>query len=313
MNSRLEIVPEVAEALENGRPVVALESTIISHGMPWPKNLETALEVEAEVRAAGAVPATVAILGGKLKAGLSRSELERLARAGHSAVKASRRDIPRLLVSGGIGATTVAGTMIVASMAGIRVFATGGIGGVHRGAGQSWDVSADLEELARTSVAVVCAGAKAILDLPMTLEYLETRGVPVIGYRTSELPAFYTSKSGLRLEERAESPEEIASLLLAKWDCGLEGGAIIANPIPEEWSMDPAAIGDVISQAIALANEAGIKGKEVTPFLLAKVSELTDGNSLEANIALVKNNARLAAALSVAISVAVSKAEKGLS
>lgn len=207
----------------------------------------------------------------------------------------------------------MAGTMIVASMAGIRVFATGGIGGVHRGAGQSWDVSADLEELARTSVAVVCAGAKAILDLPMTLEYLETRGVPVIGYRTSELPAFYTSKSGLYLEERAESPEEIASLLLAKWGCGLEGGAIIANPIPEEWSMDSAAIGDVISQAIALANEAGIKGKEVTPFLLAKVSELTDGNSLEANIALVKNNARLAAALSVAISVAVSKAEKGLS
>lgn len=301
MNPKLDLEPEVGRALRDGAPVVALESTIISHGMPWPQNFETAMAVEEAVRASGAVPATIAILDGRLKAGLTHGEMEKLARTGLSAIKASRRDIPRLLASGGIGATTVAATMIVASMAGIRVFATGGIGGVHRGAEHSWDVSADLEELARTGVAVVCAGAKAILDLPMTLEYLETRGVPVIGYRTSELPAFYTSTSGLRLEERADSPAEIAALLRAKWDCGLEGGAVIANPIPAEWSMEPAAINAAIWRALAEAEAEGVKGKEVTPFLLAKVAELTGGDSLAANIALVKNNARLAAEIAACL------------
>jgi len=300
MNAYLDIADEVAEALEAGRPIVALESTIISHGMPWPKNLDTALEVEDVVRRAGAVPATVAIVGGRLKAGLPRADLERLAKSGTAVVKASRRDFPRLLAEGGLGATTVAGTMIVAAMAGIKIFATGGMGGVHRGAETTWDVSADLEELARTDVAVVCAGAKSILDLPKTLEYLETRGVPVIGYRTSELPAFYTSRSGLALEERAESPEEIASILRAKWAAGLSGGAVIANPIPEEHSMDPAVIGPAIDTAVAEAASRGIGGKRLTPFLLARIVELTGGDSLESNIALVKNNATLAARIACA-------------
>ena len=295
MNTYLELSPEVRDALASGTPVVALESTIISHGMPWPENYRTACAVEDEVRDSGAVPATIAIMNGKLMAGLSKPDLETLARTGLAVTKASRRDIPRLLATRGIGATTVAATMIVAEMAGIRVFATGGIGGVHRGAERSWDVSADLEELARTSVAVVCAGAKAILDLPMTLEYLETRGVPVIGYGTGELPAFYTSRSGLPLEERADDPRQAASLLHAKWACGLAGGAVIANPIPTEWSMDPAVIGTAIEQALSEANAAGVKGKEVTPFLLAKVAEITGGDSLAFNIALVRNNARLAA------------------
>lgn len=295
MNAYLDIAPEVREALESGRPVVALESTIISHGMPWPENYRTACAVEDEVRESGAVPATIAIMDGKLKAGLSRQDLETLARTGLAVTKVSRRDIPRLLATKGIGATTVAATMIVAEMAGIRIFATGGIGGVHRGAERSWDVSADLEELARTSVAVICAGAKAILDLPMTLEYLETRGVPVIGYGTEELPAFYTSRSGIALEEHADNPRQIAALLQAKWACGLSGGAVIANPIPAEWSMDPSVIGAAIGQALAEAESAGVKGKEVTPFLLAKVAEITGGDSLASNIALVKNNARLAA------------------
>jgi pseudouridine-5'-phosphate glycosidase len=240
MNQFCELSPEVASALAAGKPVVALESTIISHGMPYPRNLETALRVEAVVRESGATPATIAVIGGKLKAGLSREEIEILARGGRDIIKVSRRDLPRLVAGGLTGATTVAATMIIAELAGIRIFATGGIGGVHRGAESSWDISADLEELGRTSVAVVCAGAKAILDLPKTLEYLETKGVPVVGYRTSELPAFYTSRSGLMLEERVDSPEEAAGLLAAKWGMGLSGGVIFANPIPEAFSMEPA-------------------------------------------------------------------------
>lgn len=300
MNKYLDLAEEVKSAIAAGKPVVALESTIISHGMPWPKNLDTALEVEEVVRAAGAQPATVAIIGGRLKAGLSRADLERLAKAGPSVTKASRRDFPRLLAEGGMGATTVAGTMIVASMAGIRIFATGGMGGIHRGAESTWDISADLEELARTSVAVVCAGAKSILDLPKTLEYLETKGVPVIGYRTQELPAFYTSHSGLMLEEKAESPSEIAAMLEAKWAAGLEGGVVVANPIPEEYSMDPETINPAIDAAVADARRLGISGKRLTPFLLARIVELTGGDSLESNIALVKHNAALAAAIASA-------------
>ncbi len=300
MNKYLDLAEEVKSAIAAGKPVVALESTIISHGMPWPKNLDTALEVEEVVRAAGAQPATVAIIGGRLKAGLSRADLERLAKAGPSVTKASRRDFPRLLAEGGMGATTVAGTMIVASMAGIRIFATGGMGGIHRGAESTWDISADLEELSRTSVAVVCAGAKSILDLPKTLEYLETKGVPVIGYRTQELPAFYTSHSGIMLEEKAESPSEIAAMLEAKWAAGLEGGVVVANPIPEEYSMDPETINPAIDAAVADARRLGISGKRLTPFLLARIVELTGGDSLESNIALVKHNAALAAAIASA-------------
>lgn len=295
----LEMTAEVREALASGAPVVALESTIISHGMPWPRNMETALEVEEEIRKAGAVPATVAIIDGKMCAGLETAQIERIARSGHAVVKASRRDFPRLLAEGGTGATTVAGTMIVAERAGIRIFATGGVGGVHRGAESTWDVSADLEELARTSVAVVCAGAKSILDLPKTLEYLETRGVPVIGFRTSELPAFYTGESGIFLEERADSPELIAAMLWAKWGAGLLGGVLVANPIPPEFSMPRDLIEEAISRAVADAASEGVSGKRLTPYLLARVVELTGGESLESNIALVKNNARLAAKIAI--------------
>ncbi|MDX9827182.1 MAG: pseudouridine-5'-phosphate glycosidase [Spirochaetia bacterium] len=302
MNRYLSIAEEVNSALSEGRPVVALESTIISHGMPWPKNFETALAVEELIRDCGAVPATVALMEGRLCAGLSRAQLEALAKAGTAVTKASRRDFPRLLAAGGTGATTVAGTMIVAAMAGIRIFATGGMGGVHRGAESSWDVSADLEELSKTSVCVVCAGAKSILDLPKTLEYLETKGVPVIGYKTRELPAFYTSRSGIELEESVESPEEAAALLHAKWGAGLEGGVVIANPIPEAYEMKPEIIEPVIQQAIAEAQSRGIGGKRLTPFLLEKIVEISDGDSLESNIALVKNNARLAAAVALAFS-----------
>ncbi len=302
MNRYCELSPEVASALAAGKPVVALESTIISHGMPYPRNLETALRVEAAVREAGATPATIAVIGGKLKAGLGREEIEILARGGRDIIKVSRRDLPRLVAGGLTGATTVAATMIIAELAGIRVFATGGIGGVHRGAESSWDISADLEELGRTSVAVVCAGAKAILDLPKTLEYLETKGVPVVGYRTSELPAFYTSRSGLMLEERVDSLEEAARLLVAKWGMGLSGGVLFANPIPEAYSMEPGTIGAAIEAALAAAAAGGISGKEVTPFLLGKVKELTGGESLESNIELVLHNARLAAAIAKAFS-----------
>ena len=299
MNAYLDVSPEIVKALAAGAPIVALESTIISHGMPYPENVATALRVEAAVRAAGAIPATIAILGGRLKAGLSRDEIERLGKAGLAVTKASRRDLPRLVAEGMDGATTVAATMIVAALAGIRVFATGGIGGVHRGAERSFDISADLEELGRTEVAVICAGAKSILDLPKTLEYLETKGVPVIGYRTGEFPAFYTTRSGLALEERAETPVQIAARMKAKWGLGLGGGVVIANPVPENMAMDAKLIGATIEIALAAAEATGIKGKEVTPFLLAKVKELTGGESLESNIALVLNNAELASKIAV--------------
>jgi pseudouridine-5'-phosphate glycosidase len=304
MNSYLDLGAEVAEAIAKGRPVVALESTIISHGMPYPQNVETALRVEAAVRETGAVPATIAILGGRLKAGLDEGQIRTLGLRGRDVVKASRRDLPRLVASASTshpidGATTVAATMIIADLAGIRIFATGGIGGVHRGAETSFDISADLEELAGTGVAVVCAGAKSILDLPKTLEYLETKGVPVIGWRTKEFPAFYTPHSGLMLEERADEAIEIARLLKAKWGLGLGGGVVIANPIAEADAMDKEVIDAAIAQALTEARTLGVKGKEVTPFLLAKVKELTGGESLESNIALVLSNARLAGAIAV--------------
>ncbi|MEI6386198.1 MAG: pseudouridine-5'-phosphate glycosidase [Spirochaetota bacterium] len=299
MKSYLETGREVAEALASGKPVVALESTIISHGMPWPANVETALRVEEAVRAKGAVPATIAVIEGVLKAGLERSEIERLGKAGLSVIKASRRDLPRLVAFGLDGATTVAATMIIAAKAGIRVFATGGIGGVHRGAETSWDVSADLEELAHTQVAVVCAGAKAILDLEKTLEFLETRGVPVIGYGTDELPAFYSARSGLKLEEREDEPIGIARRMVATWGLGFPSGLVVANPVPASMSMNPDIIEAAIGDALKAAGAARIKGKEVTPFLLAKIKELTSGESLESNIALVLNNAALAARIAV--------------
>ena len=276
-----------------------MESTIISHGMPYPKNVETALEVEREVKAHGAVPATIAILGGRLKAGLSEAEINYMGKQGSMVQKASRRDLPVLLARGLDGATTVAATMIVAGLAGIRVFATGGIGGVHRGATQTMDISADLQELARTSVAVVCAGAKSILDLELTLEYLETHGVPVLGYQTDEFPAFYTRSSGLPVDYRTDTPVEIARILHAKWALGLAGGIIIANPVPEAYAMPSAKIETVIRRALAEAEARGVKGKAITPFLLSRIEELTEGKSLEANIQLVINNARLAAEVAV--------------
>jgi len=294
MNDYLDVSEEVADALAGGVPVVALESTIISHGMPWPRNAETALEVEAAVRSAGAVPATIAIIGGRLKAGLTRGQINLLGERGLSVAKVSRRDMGRIVASGSDGATTVAATMMIAAMAGIRVFATGGIGGVHRGVERTMDVSADLEELARTPVAVVCAGAKSILDIPRTLEYLETRGVPVVVYRSDEFPAFYTSRSGIPAELRMDSGAQIASMLRAMWKLGLGGGAVIANPIPREYEMPFDAINAAIETALGEAHAGGVRGKDVTPFLLARVKDLTGGDSLESNIALVMNNARLA-------------------
>ena len=290
----LSITPEIQEALAAGKPVVALESTILSHGMPYPQNVEFAHKVEEIVRAEGAIPATTAIMGGKLKVGLNADELLVMCKA-EGVGKVSRRDVAVYLATGMTGATTVATTMIIASMAGIRFFATGGIGGVHRGAEKTMDISADLQELANTPVCVVCAGAKSILDLGLTLEYLETKGVPVIGYGTDELPAFYTRHSGFGVDYRADSPEELAAMFKAQRDLGLKGGMLVTNPIPEEYSMDKAVIDAAIDQAIKEASEKGIKGKETTPFLLAKVVELTGGDSLDSNIALVLNNARLAA------------------
>lgn len=290
----LEISKEVKEALENNRPVVALESTIICHGMPYPQNVETALKVEEIVRENGAVPATIAILNGKLKVGLSKEEVDYLGKKGLEVTKASRRDIPAILASETDGATTVASTMIIAALAGIKVFATGGIGGVHRGAETTMDISADLEELAMTDVAVVCAGAKSILDIGLTLEFLETKGVPVLGYQTKELPAFYTRKSGFKVDYQMDTPEQIAKTLKAKWDVNLKGGVVIANPIPEEFAMDFDTITNAINNAVAEAEEKGIKGKDSTPFLLAKVKDITKGKSLESNIQLVFNNAKLA-------------------
>ncbi len=295
LNKHLDVSPEVAEAVAAGKPVVALESTIISHGMPYPQNVETALKVESVIRENGAVPATIAILGGRLKAGLTPEEIEYLGKKGHEVTKASRRDLAVLVSKGADGATTVTTTMMIAYMAGIRIFATGGIGGVHRGAETTMDISADLEELAQTPVMVVCAGAKSILDLGLTLEYLETHGVPVIGYGTKELPAFYTRKSGFSVDYELDSPAELAAAFKASQDMGLKGGMLVANPIPEEFSMDPAVINKAIDEAIAQANAQGIHGKESTPFLLAKVKELTGGDSLDSNIQLVFNNARLAA------------------
>ena len=295
LNKYLDVSPEVAAAIAEGRPVVALESTIISHGMPYPQNVETALKVESIIRENGAVPATIAILGGRLKAGLTPEEIEYLGKKGHDVTKASRRDLAVLVSRKEDGATTVTTTMMIAYMAGIRIFATGGIGGVHRGAQTTMDISADLEELSQTPVMVVCAGAKSILDLGLTLEYLETHGVPVIGYGTKELPAFYTRKSGFGVDYELDSPQELAAAFKASMDMGLKGGMLVTNPIPEEYSMDPAVINKAIDEAIAQANAQGIHGKESTPFLLAKVKELTGGDSLDSNIQLVFNNARLAA------------------
>ena len=301
MKEYLELSPAVKAALMAGEPVVALESTIISHGMPYPQNVETALRVEATVREAGATPATIAVLGGKLKAGLTASEIEYLGKKGTAVTKASRRDLPVLVARGADGATTVATTMIIAHLAGIRVFATGGVGGVHRGAETTMDISADLEELGRTPVMVVCAGAKAILDLGLTLEYLETKGVPVIGYGTEELPAFYTRTSGFKVDYRLDTPEELAAAFRAQQEMGLGGGMLVTNPIPEEYSMDPVRINAAIDQAVADAKRLGIHGKETTPYLLARVKELTGGDSLDANIQLVLNNARLAARVARAL------------
>ena len=299
MNKYLDISPEVAEALDNGKPVVALESTIISHGMPYPGNVKTALLVEQTIRENGAVPATIAIIGGRLKAGLSEAEIEYLGKSGRNVAKASRRDLAALVARKADGATTVTTTMMIAHMAGIGIFTTDGIGGVHRGAETSMDISADLEELGNTPVMVICAGAKSILDLGLTLEYLETKGVPVIGYGTNELPAFYTRHSGFGVDYRADSPAELAAMFTAQRELGLKGGMLVTNPIPEEYSMDKAVIDAAIEQALKEAEEAGIKGKETTPFLLAKVVELTGGESLDSNIQLVLNNARLAAKTAV--------------
>ena len=295
MNPYLDLSPEVKEALAAGKPVVALESTIISHGMPYPQNVETALKVEATIRENGAVPATIAVIGGRLKAGLTADEIAYLGKKGREVTKASRRDLPVLVARKADGATTVTTTMIIAAMAGIKVFATGGIGGVHRGAETTMDISADLEELARTPVMVICAGAKSILDLGLTLEYLETKGVPVIGYGTEELPAFYTRKSGFKVDYRLDTPEELAAAFRAKRAMGLGGGMLVTNPIPEEYSMDPERINAAIDQAIAECEEKGIRGKETTPFLLARIKDITGGDSLASNIQLVLNNARLAA------------------
>ena len=301
LNKYLDVNPEVAEAVRAGKPVVALESTIISHGMPYPQNVETALNVERIIRENGAVPATIAIIGGRLKAGLSEEEITYLGKKGYDVIKASRRDLPVLVARGDDGATTVATTMIIAEMAGIRVFATGGIGGVHRGAETTMDISADLEELAQTGVLVVCAGAKSILDLGLTLEYLETKGVPVIGYGTEELPAFYTRKSGFNVDYRLDSPESIAASFRAKIDMGLKGGMLVTNPIPEEYAMPKDVIDAAIEQALRECKEQGVHGKETTPFLLARVVELTGGDSLESNIQLVLNNARVAARTAAAL------------
>ncbi len=295
----LVVSPEVQQAVAEGKPVVALESTIISHGMPYPKNVETALNVEKIIRENGAVPATIAIIGGKLTVGITPEQIDYLGRKGLEVTKVSRRDIPVVCAMGMDGATTVATTMILAEMAGVKIFATGGIGGVHRGAETTMDISADLEELSDTSVMVVCAGAKSILDLGLTLEYLETKGVPVIGYQTEELPAFYTRKSGFKVDYRMDTPAEIARAFGTKLELGLKGSMLVTNPIPEEYSMDHEYIDQAIADAIRHAGELGIKGKETTPYLLDEIQKITGGSSLEANIQLVYNNARLGAAIAV--------------
>lgn len=290
----LQVSAEVQQALKNNQPVVALESTIISHGMPFPENAQTALEVEETIRRQGAVPATIAIIHGVMKVGLSREEIELLGREGHNVAKVSRRDLPFVVAAGLNGATTVASTMIIAAMAGIKVFATGGIGGVHRGAEHTFDISADLQELANTNVTVVCAGAKSILDLGLTTEYLETFGVPLIGYQTSALPAFFCRTSPFDVSIRLNSAKEIAKAMAVKWQSGLNGGMVVANPIPEAFAMSEEKINAAINRAVKEAEEQGVVGKASTPFLLARVAELTGGDSLKSNIQLVFNNAILA-------------------
>ena len=299
MTHYLDIHPTIAQALRTGQPVVALESTIISHGMPYPQNVQTALRVEEEVRRHGATPATIAIVSGRLCVGLSSNQIEQLGRKGSSIAKVSRRDLPFVLAAGESGATTVAATMIVAAMAGIRVFATGGIGGVHRNAQQTFDISADLQELARTPVAVVCAGPKSILDLPLTLEYLETHGVPIVGYQTDMLPAFYVRESDCKVDYRLDTAQAIAQAIHTKTVLGLAGGMVIANPIPAEFEMSAQIVNAAIVQALGEAQQQGIAGKKATPFLLARVTGLTGGSSLAANIELILHNARLASSIAV--------------
>ena len=298
LSDYLEIHPDVENAIKNSEPVVALESTIISHGMPYPKNVETALMVEETVRLNKAVPATIAIINGKLKVGLTHDEIEFLA-TNEEVKKVSRRDLPITVAQKLSGSTTVASTMIIASLAKIAIFATGGIGGVHRGAENTMDISADLEELANTNVCVVCAGAKAILDLGLTLEYLETKGVPVIGYKTSELPAFYSSESGFDVDYKIDSAQEIAEILKTKWNLSLDGGVLVTNPIPVAFELETGVMNDAINQAIIEADNNKISGKKITPYLLSKVNEITQGKSLEANIKLIQNNADLAAKIAL--------------
>jgi pseudouridine-5'-phosphate glycosidase len=298
----LDIAPEVATALAAGNPVVALESTIISHGMPYPRNVETATAVEAVIRDGGATPATIAILDGHLKAGLSQDEIQHLGERGSEVVKCSRRDLPFIITRKQDGATTVAATMIIAAMAGIRVFATGGIGGVHRGVEDTLDISADLEELARTNVAVVCAGVKSILDISRTREFLETKGVPVVGFETDTLPAFYSRSSGFAVDFRVDAAAEVAEALRTKWGIGLDGGMVVAVPIPEQHALDGDEIDSDLDEAITEMQRQGITGKDTTPFLLARIAERTGGRSLEANIQLVLNNARVAAEIAVEMS-----------
>ncbi|TFG61411.1 MAG: pseudouridine-5'-phosphate glycosidase [Spirochaetales bacterium] len=298
MRTYLDFSPEVRTALDENRPVVALESTIISHGMPYPANIQTAQEVECIVKESGAVPATMAVIGGRIKAGLGAEDMKFLAQEKH-VIKASRMDLAVVIAGKCHASTTVAATMICADLAGIRVFVTGGIGGVHRGAEKTFDISADLQELSRTDVTVVCSGAKAILDLRLTMEYLETLGVPALGFGTDELPAFYSRHSGIKLAYRVDSAAEIARIMKTKWDLGLSGGILVANPIPEADSMDPAHINSIIDKALEACEDKSVRGKDVTPFLLSKVKELSKGESLESNIALIKNNAALGAKIAV--------------
>jgi pseudouridine-5'-phosphate glycosidase len=300
MNDLIQLSPEVAAARTAGRPIVALESTIIAHGMPWPQNLETAREVEDVIRAEGAVPATIAVIGGRIRVGLTNDELQQLAQA-PDAMKLSRRDLPFAIATGRLGATTVAATMICAHLAGIEVFVTGGIGGVHRGGAETFDISADLQELARTPVAVVCAGAKSILDLGLTLEYLETHGVPVLSIGQDNFAAFFTPDSGLKADFRMDAAEEQARFIRAKWALGLSGGVVVSNPVPAAQAMPRAEIDAITAQALAEGEQQGIHGKAITPFLLARIKALTGGRSLATNIALVRNNAVAGARLARAL------------
>jgi len=302
LNKFIIIKDEVKNALKKNKPVVALESTIISHGMPYPQNVETALNAEKVVRENGAIPATIAILDGIIRVGLTTDEITKLGKLGVNALKASTRDIPYIISKNLNGATTVSATSAIAAMAGIKVFATGGIGGVHRGASETFDISADLEELSTTNIAVVCAGAKSILDLPKTIEYLETKKVEVIGYKTEILPAFYTSKSDVLVNHKLDSPEEIAKLLYTKWNINLNGGVLITNPIPEEYSMDKETIDNAINEALIEMDKLNIIGNKTTPYLLGKIKDLTKGSSLDSNIKLVYNNCKLASQIACELS-----------